>query len=81
MYRKKEDKKTSIPETVGKETSKSNTNHNNNEKVNNTLITLDNSVANSSTNLDKGIALDKFQNELFQSSVIKWSISDLACDK
>ena len=65
--RKKEDKRKPLPEVVAKDTSKSSTNINK-EKDNDNLITLDDSVANSSANMDNGIPLDKFQNELFQSS-------------
>ena len=65
--RKKKDKRKPLPEVVAKDTSKSSTNINK-EKDNDNLITLDGSVANSSANMDNGIPLDKFQNELFQSS-------------
>ena len=65
--KEKKDIKISLPEVVEKDTSKS-SNNINNANVSNNLITLDNSTANCSTNIDDGIPLDKFQHELFQSS-------------
>ena len=72
-HKKKKDKEKKkktrpLPEVVENDTSKNSTNNINKEKVNDNLITFNDSIINSSTDLDNGIPLDKFQNELLQSS-------------